>query len=257
MLLEAKSLAIGYTAEQKRSIIHNDISLSFQKGVFTSILGANGVGKSTLIKTLTGFIPPLQGEVLIEGKELSTYNLVQLSQKMSIVLTEKLPPSNLTVKEILALARQPYTNWLGRLTAEDKQLIDYSVEQVQLKELLNKKYYQLSDGQFQKVMIARALVQDTPIIILDEPTTYLDLQNKFAIFEILLGLKKNSNKCIILSTHDLDLALEYSERLVVMTSNQIVSDTTPNCIERGVLDTLFTDTKIKFDSSQKKFIYNR
>lgn len=257
MLLQTNNLGLGYVVEGKKNIIHNNIFLSFQNQQITTILGANGVGKSTLIKTLTGFIPPLEGEVFVAGKPLNDYNQVQLSQKISIVLTEKLPPSNLTVKEIIAMARQPYTNWLGKLGAEDKQIISQAIGQVKLENLLHKRYYELSDGQFQKVMIARALAQDTPIVVLDEPTTYLDLQNKFAIFEILLDLKNKTNKCIVLSTHDVELALEYSDNLVVMTSDKIITDLPNNCIEKGLLDTLFTDKKVIFDKNQRKFVYKR
>ena len=147
-----------------KTIIAENLNLSFSEGKLITLIGANGIGKSTLLRTLTGIQKPLHGDVFLNNRKLESYSVSELAQNLSIVLTEHLPPSNLTVFELVALGRQPYTNWLGTLSEEDYQIIHNALELTQIEAFASKKHYEISDGQLQKVLIARALAQDTPLI---------------------------------------------------------------------------------------------
>jgi iron complex transport system ATP-binding protein len=179
---------------------------------------------------------------------------LELAQNLSLVLTEKLPPSNLTVFELVALGRQPYTNWLGKLSEDDLIHINKAIELTQIEHLSDKKHFEISDGQLQKVLVARALSQDTPLIILDEPTTHLDLFHKVSLFKLLKKLASETDKCILFSTHDVDLAIQLSDEIIVMTEDFIVQDEPCNLISKGIFNQLFNDTTITFDSEKGKFV---
>jgi iron complex transport system ATP-binding protein len=177
-----------------------------------------------------------------------------LAQNLSLVLTEKLPPSNLTVFELIALGRQPYTNWLGNLSKEDHEKINQAIALTHIEHLVAKKHHEISDGQLQIVLIARALAQDTPLIILDEPTTHLDLLHKVSVFKLLKKLSQETDKCILFSTHDIDLAIQLSDEMIVMTEENVVQDQPCNLITKGVFNTLFKDDSITFDGEKGKFM---
>jgi iron complex transport system ATP-binding protein len=179
-----------------------------------------------------------------------------LAQKLSVVLTEKLPPSNLTVWELIALGRQPYTNWIGKLSSKDIEKINEAIQLTQIEHLISKRHYEISDGQLQIVLIARALVQDTPLIILDEPTTHLDLLHKVALLKLLKKLTQEIGKCILFSTHDIDMAIQLSDEMIIMTPENVVKDQPCNLILKGSFNTLFKDEHIVFDSEKGKFIIN-
>jgi len=174
-ILTTSNLCVGYSSKKEIKTIASNINLTLKKGELIALIGANGIGKSTLLRTLIGIQPPLSGAVILNGKNILDYDSISFAQNLSIVLTEKLPPSNLTVFEIIALGRQPYTNWIGTLTDFDIEKINEAMELTQITSLADKKHYEISDGQLQNVLVARALAQDTPLIILDEPTTHLDL----------------------------------------------------------------------------------
>ena len=170
-----------------------------------------------------------------------------------MVLTEKLPPSNLTVWELVALGRQPYTNWIGQLTEQDQQAINNALIATDLIGIKHQKHYTLSDGQLQKALIARALAQETPLIVLDEPTTHLDLVHKVKLLKLLKNLCLHQGKCILFSTHDIEMALAICDELIVMTPEQVVQGTPEKLIETGLIADLFTDDAIQFDPASKKF----
>ena len=224
-----------------------------KKGAILIISGPSGCGKSTLLKTLTGIIPPLQGKVSLLQKSLQRYKPLDLAQELSIVLTEKLPPSNLTVYEIIALGRQPYTNWLGTLSEEDKTKIEEAISLTEIQHLVHKKHDEISDGQLQIALIARALAQDTSIIILDEPTTHLDLVHKATLLKLLQKLTHETGKTILYSTHDIDLAIQMTDEMIVFTPTQIVQDQPCNLIQTGIFNTLFDTEHLTFDASIGKF----
>lgn len=250
--LEAVELSIGY----KNLMIADSISFSLEKSKLTALIGANGIGKSTLLRTLTASQAPLSGNVWLNGKDISNYSPKELAQRLSVVLTEKLPPSHLTVFEIVALGRQPYTNWLGDLSDIDKQKTEEAIKRVQIEPLIHKKHFELSDGQLQKVMIARALAQDTDLVILDEPTTHLDIVHKVAVMRLLKKLTQEFHKSILFSTHDIDLALEFCDEVIVMTAEKFYKDTPNNLMNKGILNELFKDESIYFDKEKRKFVYS-
>lgn len=253
-LLTSNDLSIGYKSKSSEHVIAKDININLDAGKLVALIGENGIGKSTLLRTLSGLKKPLSGSVHLNERNLTDYSQVDLAQNLSLVLTEKLPPSNLTVFELIALGRQPYTNWIGKLTEVDLEKINQAIALTQIEHLTQKKYYEISDGQFQNVLVARALAQDTPLIILDEPSTHLDLFHKVALFKLLKKLASESNKCILFSTHDIDLAIQLSDEMIVMTQEKVIQDQPCNLISEGIFDTLFMDENIKFDSEKGRFM---
>ena len=256
IILQATKISIGYTSKKAKNIIASNIDLSLEKGKLIALIGANGIGKSTLLRTITGIQKTISGTVLLNGKNIHGLDSLTLAQKLSVVLTEKLPPSNLTVWELIALGRQPYTNWIGKLTDKDIAKINEAIELTQISHLISKKHYEISDGQLQIVLIARALAQDTPLIILDEPTTHLDLLHKVVLFKLLKKLTQETGKCILFSTHDIDMAIQLSDEMIIMTPENVIQDQPCNLILKGSFNDLFQDEHIVFDSKKGKFVIN-
>ncbi|MEZ0007522.1 iron complex transport system ATP-binding protein [Flavobacterium sp. 28YEA47A] len=253
-ILRAEELSIGYLSKKEKTTIASQIHLDLKAGKLISLIGANGIGKSTLLRTLTGIQKALSGQVILNEKDIRNYSPAALAQQLSIVLTESLPPSNLTVFELVALGRQPYTNWIGKLTTDDREKIREAIDLTQISHLADKKHYEISDGQLQKVLVARALAQSTPLIILDEPTTHLDLLHKVSLLKLLKKLAVETQKCILFSTHDLDLALQLSDEMIVMSPEKTLQGTPEFLIQTGILNSLFKDENIFFDTGKAKFI---
>jgi iron complex transport system ATP-binding protein len=254
IILQATQISIGYSDKKRNTIISSGIDLSLEKGKLIALIGANGIGKSTLLRTITGIQKTISGTVLLNGQNIHEIEALTLAQNLSVVLTEKLPPSNLTVFELIALGRQPYTNWIGKLTADDIVKVNEAMELTQISHLAAKKHYEISDGQLQKVLVARALAQDTPLIILDEPTTHLDLLHKVSLFKLLKKLTAETDKCILFSTHDIDMAIQLSDEMIIMTPETVQQDQPCNFISKGSFNTLFKDENIIFDASKGKFV---
>jgi iron complex transport system ATP-binding protein len=255
-ILSTSNLSIGYTTKKEQLVIAQNLDLHFEEGKLITLVGGNGIGKSTLLRTLTGIQKPISGTVLLNEKDIQSYNSSDLAQHLSLVLTEKLPPSNLTVFELIALGRQPYTNWYGKLSDDDIEKVHQAIQLTQIEPLSTKKHYEISDGQLQKVLIARALAQNTPLIVLDEPTTHLDLLHKVSVFKLLKKLSKETNKCILFSTHDIDLAIQLSDEMIVMMDETVIQDEPCNLISKGVFNAIFKDENIVFDKEKGKFIVN-
>lgn len=253
-ILTTSNLSIGYKTKNSVTTIAVNLNLNLQEGKLIALIGANGIGKSTLLRTITGIQKPLFGTVLLNEKNIHELDSLTLAQNLSVVLTEKLPPSNLTVWELIALGRQPYTNWIGKLTNNDIVKVNEAIELTQIGHLATKKHYEISDGQLQIVLIARALAQDTPLIILDEPTTHLDLLHKVVLFKLLKKLTQETGKCILFSTHDIDMAIQLSDEMIIMTPDTVVQDQPCNLITKGSFNTLFKDEHIVFDSEKGKFV---
>jgi iron complex transport system ATP-binding protein len=253
-ILATQNLTIGYKSKKETVVIAEQLNLNLSAGKLISLIGANGIGKSTLLRTITGIQQPLKGNVILNGQDITVYKPLELAQNLSLVLTEKLPPSNLSVFELIALGRQPYTNWIGTLTHTDVEKVHQAMELTQIEHLAQKRHYEISDGQLQKVLIARALAQDTPLIILDEPTTHLDLLHKVSLFKLLKKLTQETQKCILFSTHDIDLAIQLSDEMIIMTPENVVQDQPCNLISNGSFETLFKDEHITFDAEKGKFV---
>lgn len=239
-LMHTQSLTIGYTEGRTNKVLQENINLSLSSGEIISLMGQNGVGKTTFIKTLSGLHKGISGSVLHQDRLIDEFSKSALAKQISVVLTEKPFAAHLSVIELIALGRHPYSNWLGRLSTSDKQAIDVAMNQTNINYLARKKLYQLSDGQFQKVMIARALAQETDLIILDEPTAHLDLSNKIEIMLLLKSIAGNG-KGVLIATHDLQVSLQLSDRLWLFNFNRPVLDGCPeDLILQGAIDqTLF------------------
>lgn len=223
------NLSIGYQGKGGTRKVAEGISAVIRSGELTCLLGANGIGKSTLLRTLSAFQPKLGGEILIMGKEIGAYTDKELSRTIGVVLTEKPDIRNMTVRELVALGRSPYTGFWGTLHEEDWQVVDEALDAVRIGSLRQRMVHTLSDGERQKVMIAKALAQQTPIIFLDEPTAFLDFPSKVEMMQLLRRLAIEVQKTIFLSTHDFELALQVADRLWLMERLQagISAETAP------------------------------
>lgn len=215
-MIEITNLEIGYKSKGKLNSVFKDISLTLNAGDLVGLIGDNGIGKSTLLKTITGNLAPLSGAIKINNKNSSQFTTQQLAQILSIVVTEKIGGFNLTVWDVVATGRTPYINIFGKLSQEDETIVTKALEQLNLLPLKDKLIDELSDGQRQKVMIAKSLAQQTPIIVLDEPTAFLDHTSKHHLFATLKQLCAEQNKLIIVSSHDLELMKTYINRSVTM-----------------------------------------
>ena len=257
IVLRTKDLSIGYKSRKTQTLVASHINIELNRGELIGLVGANGIGKSTLLRTLTGVQQKLSGEIMIHKEELSSYNALDLARTLSVVLTESIASKNLSVYDLIALGRQPYTNWIGKLSSEDLLKIDNAIQQTQIENFQNKKCFELSDGQLQKTMIARALAQDTDIIILDEPTTHLDMYHKAYVLSLLKKLSEETNKTILFSSHEIDLAIQLCDKLIVMSEEKVIIDTPKGHISKGNFNTLFPKDLIVFDSETNAFRVNK
>lgn len=260
--IELQNLSIGYITKKERKVVAEGITANIQSGELTCLLGANGIGKSTLLRTLSAFQPKLAGEVFVQGKEIASYTEKQLSTLLSVVLTEKCDVKNMSARELIGLGRSPYTGFWGTLTEDDKQMVDKAISLVKIENLANRMVDTLSDGERQKVMIAKALAQDTPIIFLDEPTAFLDFPSKVEIMQLLHRLSRKTNKTIFLSTHDLELALQIADKIWLIDKQSSVTIGTPEDLSlSGKLSSFFARKGIIFDEESGLFrvenSYNR
>ena len=256
-IIQTKNLSIGYFSKKKTKTIASNLNIELTKGKLVCLLGKNGIGKSTLLRTLTKVQPKLNGAVYINNQDLENLNAVDLSKIMSVVLTEKLPENNLSVYELVALGRQPYTNWIGTLNEKDNHYINLAFEQTNTQHLLNNKYNELSDGQLQKVLIARALAQNTEIIVLDEPTAHLDLHHTLETFSLLKKLASEFKKTIIISTHEVNLALQLADELWLMTPSNFISGTTEQLASQNHINQLFESELITYNKNLNQFTVNK
>ena len=220
-------LSIGYTGKHSVKQVAGGITDTIFSSELTCLIGENGAGKSTLLRTLSGFLPPLSGEISIMGKPLKSYRETELAKVIGVVLTEKNNLQNMTVEELVGMGRSPYTGFWGRLRDEDKAKVAQAIDLVGIAELRDRMVQTLSDGERQKVMIAKALAQETPIIFLDEPTAFLDYPSKVEILNLLHKLSQEAGKTIFLSTHDLELALRVADRVWLMTKGGEVKTGSP------------------------------
>tara|TARA_B110000858_G_scaffold45919_1_gene52654 strand:- start:999 stop:1829 length:831 start_codon:yes stop_codon:yes gene_type:complete len=255
--IETKNLHVGYQQKNSVNLIQQNISIQLAKGEFVGILGKNGIGKSTLLRTLTGVQEAISGDVIINGKNIKSYNYRELSTIISLVLTEQLPDSQLTVFDLVALGRQPYTNWVGKLEKKDLEKIRWALEQTETTALAHRYFYELSDGQLQRVLIARALAQDTQIIMLDEPTAHLDMHHTIKIFQLLKKLSQETNKTIIMTTHEVNLAIKGADQLILLTEKDVVAGKKEALIANNSFDTLFSSEIVNFNATLEQFIITK
>jgi len=252
-ILSIADLSIGYASKT----IAQNINFDLEAGILCGVVGINGIGKSTLLRTLGVFQPKLDGNIRLKDQNLEKYTSSDLSKELSVVLTEQPASKNLTVQELIALGRQPYTNWLGTLTKQDKQQIEASLDAFLLKDLRHRKCHQLSDGQLQRVLVARAMAQDTSLILLDEPTTHLDLYHKVQILKMLQELAHDKQKTILFTTHEIELAIQLCDRILILDGKDNPFGDPCQLIEQKHFDRLFPSEMVQFDAKTGSFKVNK
>ncbi|WP_321520130.1 ABC transporter ATP-binding protein [uncultured Bacteroides sp.] len=256
-IIQTHDLTIGYVTRKATYPVQIRLSLEVFQGEMVCLIGPNGCGKSTLLRTIAGLQPALRGEVRIDNLPLGKQSLSNKARLLSLVLTDRVEVSNLTVFNLVALGRNPYTDWLGKLTDHDKELVHAALSQVHLEGYANRFINELSDGERQRAMIAKALVQDTPVILLDEPTAHLDINNKVEVMMLLHELARRTNKAIVLSTHELDLALQTADKLWLMTPKHGIAVGTPeDLILTNRFQKVFANNSYRFDLSTGNFMVN-
>ena len=252
--IQLRDLCIGYKGKSDQKIVAEHISTQISSGELTCLLGPNGVGKSTLLRTLSAFQPKLSGEIFLIGKELQAYTDKELSIVISVVLTEKCDIRNMTVHELVEMGRSPYTGFWGKLHQDDQKIVEDSIDMVNIRHLSARMLHTLSDGERQKAMIAKALAQQTPVIYLDEPTAFLDFPSKVEIMQLLHRLTRETGKTIFLSTHDLELALQIADQIWLMDkANGITTGTPEDLALSGHLSNFFARKGITFDMESGLF----
>lgn len=238
--IELINATIGYKSGNKTTIIASGLNGSFEKGELISLVGRNGCGKSTLLRTIAGFQTILEGRVVQEGKDISDYSIQERARLISIVTTNFKPIPNMTVFDLVAMGRSPYTGFWGKLSQDDKKIIDESIGIVGMEKYRNRTVDTLSDGERQKVLIAKAIAQETTVIILDEPTSFLDYPSKVKTMQILRSLAHDCDKTIIISTHDLEQALQFSDKIWLLNDEKkLIVNTPSEMIEKGILKECF------------------
>ena len=220
MIISLSQLSVGYSSSHP---VISDISVELHSGQLACLIGENGIGKSTLLKTLTGFLPKLKGRLLLDNRDIESFSQQELARQVSIVLTQKPDVQNLTIEEIIGLGRSPYTGFFGRLRAEDRLVVDDAIAAMGIEKLRGRMIQTLSDGERQKVMIAKALAQETSVILLDEPTAFLDFPSKVDTFQSLRNMAHERDKLILLSTHDLDLAARFADSLLEVKKGALMA----------------------------------
>lgn len=252
-----KNLSIGYQTKQHVTVVADQLNGTIHSGELTCLLGRNGIGKSTLLRTLSAFQPAIAGEILLrksensensEYSEISEFSDKQLSRLIGVVLTEKPDVRNMTTEELVGMGRSPYTGFWGTLSADDHRIVDEAIALVGIEALKGRYIHTLSDGERQKVMIAKALAQQTPVIYLDEPTAFLDFPSKVEVMQLLHRLAVEQQKTVFLSTHDVELSLQIADCLWLMEPGQLSVGTPRQLADDGALSRFIQRDGIAFDA---------
>ena len=244
---------MGYSQQGKRKELLRDLSFQLYSGELTCLLGPNGVGKSTLIKAILGDLKPWEGRLILDQQELHTYSLEERAKRIAVVLSEPSYPGNLTVGQLVALGRTPHTSWGGKLSTEDRIWVEQALSDTRLTALQDERLGELSDGQRQKAMIARALAQDGKVLVLDEPTAHLDLINRLEIMTLLREISQKKEKAVLVVTHDLDIALETADRFWLMNCGSPLHMGRPeDILLSGKIQDLFPGEKYRFELERGK-----
>lgn len=253
--LRLDRLAVGYGTGRHRHTVGSNLSAALPPASLTCLIGVNGAGKSTLLRTLSGLLPPLSGRIEIMGESIASLTVRQMSMRLSVVLTARPDTGHLTAEETVAAGRMPYTPLSGRLSEADQRLVEEAMRLTGTAHLRRRALASLSDGERQRVMIAKSLAQDTPLILLDEPTAFLDFPGKIGTLRLLQSLAHDRGKTILLSTHDLELAFRLADRLWLLTPHGLQTGTPSTLAADGTLARYFAADGIAFDSEQLRFVY--
>lgn len=248
-----KNLTLGYSNRKPKKAVLENLSFQLFENELTCLLGPNGVGKSTLIKAILGQLKSWGGELILNGRDVQSFSNSELSKALSVVLSEPVLPGNMTVGQLVALGRIPHTGWTGRLDAHDRDLVENALYLTKIEYLKDERLSEISDGQRQKAMIARALAQDGKLMVLDEPTAHLDLVNRYQIMHLLRDIAKKQRKSILVVTHDLEIALETADRLLLLgTDLPLISGLPEDLVVTGQLDRILPGDEFLFNIEKGK-----
>lgn len=251
--LSGKSLSLGYFHQKAKKEILSDLDFELFSGELTCLLGPNGVGKSTLIKAILGQIHPWKGSIQLDQQSITNFSVEELAKRIAVVLTDPVFPGNMTVGQLVALGRTPHTGWSGKLNSTDREIVEKALSDTKISYLRDERLSEISDGQRQKAMIARALAQDGRVMILDEPTAHLDLVNRFEIMTLLRDLAHSQQKAILVVTHDLDIALETADRFWLLNcGTPLISGKPEDLIISGQINQLLPGEKYRFSVERGK-----
>ncbi len=244
-------LSIGYRQGKSTRVVMNGVNAELPKGRLTCLVGANGAGKSTLLRTISAFQPKLGGSIIIRGKEIDRFSRDELARLIGVVLTERPSVQNLTVRQMVEMGRSPYTGFFGRLSDNDHAVVEDSMRMVGIGSLAERMVHSLSDGERQKMMTAKALAQQTDVILLDEPTVFLDYGSKVDTLQMLHRLCADDGKTILFSSHDLELALQIADELWVMADGQIIAGTPGQLSDDGTLSMFINRSGLRYDPTTR------
>lgn len=249
-MFHIRHLAIGY----RDKTLATDLTAALPAGRLTVLAGRNGCGKSTLLRTMAALQPPLEGEVQLSGSDFSALSPLDRARRLALVLTDRVDAPGLTVAEVVAMGRMPHSSFLGRLSSADRVAVSRAVRWCGIEPFLQREIGSLSDGERQRVMIARALAQDTPCIFLDEPTAFLDFPAKVETFSLLLRIAREEKKTILLSTHDLEIAFQLAHHLWLLTPSSLAAGTPRRLADDGSIGRAFASESLTFNVSQMRFL---
>jgi iron complex transport system ATP-binding protein len=254
-ILSIDSLKIGYVRGRHEKVLLPPLNASADEGELIAVIGRNGIGKSTLLRTLAGLQPSLGGEILYSGQSINAYSRIDLAGKVGYISTEIVKVSNMTVYDLVALGRFPHTNWFGKIGMKNHEAIMDSIEKTSMSGFCNRFISELSDGERQRAMIARILAQDTGIMIMDEPTAFLDIGSKYEILHLMHHLSQKNRKTIIFSTHDLQMAISQSDKIWLILDNRLVEGAPEDLMIDGAFDHLFDLSPVQFNSEDGTFSF--
>lgn len=257
IIAETSDLAIGYRSRDRVFRVMQGLSLKARHGELVALIGRNGTGKSTLLRTLTGLIPPLGGRIILDGNALNSISLSHLPRIVSFVSTEPVAMHNIKVRDVISLGRFPYTNWIGTLSQADEKAVQSAMEATGLKGLEGRSIDGISDGERQRTLIARSLAQDTGLLVMDEPTAFLDLPSRYGIVSLLRKLTREKDKCVIYSTHDLDTAINEADRIWLMTGDGVIEGAPEDLMLTGQLARAFESPHLSFSITDGTFSFVR
>ena len=246
-MIRFQSLSLGYGSR----ILIDSLSATVKSGELTALVGRNGTGKSTLLRAITGLGERIGGDILLGDKPIDSLSTAELAMMVAFVTTDKVRIANLRCRDVVALGRAPYTNWIGRMQEQDEEIVMRSMELVGMSDYADKTMDRMSDGECQRIMIARALAQQTPIILLDEPTAFLDMPNRYELCTLLQRLAHEEQKCILFSTHELDIALALCDSIALISPPQLHLLPTEEMVKSGYIEKLFTSGIVNFDPTTR------
>ena len=244
-MIELQDFSIGY-GEHK---LLEHVAATFNNGKLTAIIGRNGTGKSTLLRAVASLNPHYSGEIAADGRNIKSLSPQTMAKTIAFVNTERTRIANLRCEDVVAIGRAPYTNWIGRLQEADREAVGRALAAVGMSDFAQRGIDTLSDGECQRVMIARALAQDTPTILLDEPTSFLDMPNRYELVALLRHLAHDEGKCVVFSTHELDIALLLCDSIALLDTPQLHCLPAPLMRESGHIERLFQNDTIRFDAA--------